>query len=112
MNPVPDSTARRPKPATGFHMSDFDIQYVARLARVRLTPEEEQRLGAQLGNILGYIEKLKKVDVSGVEPTAHAFPLVNVTRPDVATGSLSNEEALRNAPARAGGLFVVPKIVE
>jgi aspartyl-tRNA(Asn)/glutamyl-tRNA(Gln) amidotransferase subunit C len=93
-------------------MSDFNIQYVAKLARVALTPEEEKRLGEQLGNILGYIEKLKEVDVSGVEPTAHAFPVVNVTRPDVVTGSLTNEEALRNAPAKAGGLFVVPKIVE
>jgi aspartyl-tRNA(Asn)/glutamyl-tRNA(Gln) amidotransferase subunit C len=69
-------------------------------------------MGAQLGNILGYIEKLKEVDVSGVEPTAHAFPLVNVTRPDEVRPSLSQEEALRNAPAHANGLFMVPKIVE
>ena len=93
-------------------MSEFNIQYVANLARVALTPEEEQRLGGQLQNILGYIEKLNGVDVSGVEPTAHAFPLVNVMRPDVVTGSLSHEEALKNAPAKAGGLFVVPKVVE
>lgn len=63
-------------------------------------------------NILGYIEKLKEVDVSGVEPTAHAFPVVNVLRQDVVTGSLPHDEALRNAPAKAGGLFVVPKVVE
>ena len=65
-----------------------------------------------MGNILGYIEKLKEVDVSGVDPTAHAFPLVNVARPDEIRPSLSNEEALRNAPARANGLFIVPRIVE
>jgi aspartyl-tRNA(Asn)/glutamyl-tRNA(Gln) amidotransferase subunit C len=47
-----------------------------------------------------------------VEPTAHAFPLVNVMRPDVVTGSLPQDEALRNAPSQAGGLFVVPKVVE
>ena len=93
-------------------MSDFNIQYVANLARVALTPEEEQRLGGQLQNILGYIKKLHEVDVSGVEPTAHAFPLVNVMRPDVVTGSLPHDEALKNAPAKAGGLFVVPKVVE
>jgi len=93
-------------------MSDFNIPYVANLARVALTPDEEQRLGQQLTNILGYIEKLKEVDVSQVEPTAHAFPLVNVTRPDVVTGSLPHDEAMRNAPAKAGGLFVVPKVVE
>jgi len=91
---------------------DFDVKYVAHLARLALTPEEEQKIGAQLSSVLGYIEKLNEVDVTGVEPTAHAFPLVNVTRPDEVKPSLSNEEALRNAPAHANGLFMVPKIVE
>ena len=91
---------------------EIDVKYVAHLARLSLTPDEEQKISAQLGNILGYIEKLKEVDVSGVEPTAHAFPLVNVTRPDEVRPSLSNEDALRNAPAKANGLFMVPKIVE
>ncbi|MDB6024127.1 MAG: glutamyl-tRNA amidotransferase [Verrucomicrobiales bacterium] len=93
-------------------MSDFDIKYVANLARLKLTPEEETKLSAQLGNILGYIEKLKEVDVSNIEPTAHAFPLINVFRQDEVRPSLSHEEALRNAPSKGGGLFVVPKIVE
>jgi aspartyl-tRNA(Asn)/glutamyl-tRNA(Gln) amidotransferase subunit C len=91
---------------------DIDVKYVAHLARLSLSADEEQKIGAQLGNILGYIEKLKEVDVSGVEPTAHAFPLVNVTRADEVRPSISNEEALRNAPAQANGLFIVPKIVE
>jgi aspartyl-tRNA(Asn)/glutamyl-tRNA(Gln) amidotransferase subunit C len=82
------------------------------LARLALTAEEEQKIGAQLGNVLGYIEKLKEVDVSNVEPTAHAFPLVNVTRPDEIRPSLTNEEALRNAPSSSNGLFMVPKIVD
>ena len=90
----------------------IDVKYVAHLARISLSPDEEQKLSAQLGNILGYIEKLKEVNVEGVEPTAHAFPLVNVTRPDEVRPSLPNDEALRNAPAKAGGLFIVPKIVE
>ena len=91
---------------------EIDIKYVAHLARLSLSPQEEQQLGQQLGSILDYIDKLKEVDVSGVEPTAHAFPLVNVIRPDETRPSLSNEEALRNAPAKANGLFIVPKIVE
>ena len=91
---------------------NIDVKYVAHLARLSLTPDEEQRIGAQLTSVLGYIEKLKEVDVSGVEPTAHAFPLVNVTRPDEVRPSLSNEEALRNAPSKANGLFIVPRIVE
>ena len=91
---------------------EIDVKYVAHLARLSLSPEEEQRFGAQLESVLGYIKQLKQVDVSGVEPTAHAFPLVNVTRPDEVRPSLSHEEALRNAPAQVRGLFQVPKIVE
>jgi aspartyl-tRNA(Asn)/glutamyl-tRNA(Gln) amidotransferase subunit C len=88
------------------------VKYVAHLARLSLSPAEEERIGAQLGQVLGYIEKLKEVDVTGVEPTAHPFPLVNVTRPDEVRPSISHQEALRNAPAQANGLFIVPKIVE
>jgi aspartyl-tRNA(Asn)/glutamyl-tRNA(Gln) amidotransferase subunit C len=92
--------------------TEIDVKYVAHLARLALTPAEEQKIGAQLGNILGYIEKLKELDVSQVEPTAHAVPMTNVTRPDEIRPSLPTEEALRNAPAQANGLFLVPKIVE
>jgi aspartyl-tRNA(Asn)/glutamyl-tRNA(Gln) amidotransferase subunit C len=90
----------------------IDVKYVAHLARLALTADEEHKIGAQLNSVLGYIEKLKEVDVSGVEPTAHAFPLVNVTRPDEVRPSMPQDEALRNAPAQANGLFIVPKIVE
>jgi len=91
---------------------DFDVKYVAHLARIALTPDEQEKFGAQLSNILGYIEKLNQLDVNQIEPTAHAVPLVNVFRPDEVRPSLANEEALRNAPASANGLFMVPKIVE
>lgn len=90
----------------------IDVQYVAHLARLHLTPEEEQKFGAQLGQVLGYIEKLQQLDVSHVEPTAHPMPLVNVTRSDAICPSIPHEDALRNAPALGGGLFLVPKIVE
>jgi len=90
----------------------FDIQYVAHLARLHLSPDEEKKLGTQLDGILGYIEKLKELDVAQVEPTAHAVPLVNVTRPDEIRPSLPHDDALRNAPAQANGLFMMPKIVE
>jgi aspartyl-tRNA(Asn)/glutamyl-tRNA(Gln) amidotransferase subunit C len=92
--------------------TEFNVKYVGHLARLNLSPAEEEKLGSQLGSILGYIEKLRAVDVDQVEPTAHAVPLVNVTRPDEVRPSLSNEEALSNAPAKANGLFIVPKIVE
>ena len=92
--------------------AEIDVKYVAHLARIALTPDEEKKLGAQLGHILGYIEKLRELDVANVEPTAHAVPPVNVTRADEIRPSLSHADALRNAPRQAGGLFVVPKIVE
>jgi aspartyl-tRNA(Asn)/glutamyl-tRNA(Gln) amidotransferase subunit C len=92
--------------------ADIDIKYVAHLARLHLTPDEEKKLGAQLGHILGYIAKLNELDVSSVEPTAHAVPMINVTRPDEIRPSLPHDDALRNAPAQANGLFIVPKIVE
>ena len=92
--------------------AEIDVKYVAQLARIALTPDEEKKLGAQLGNILGYIEKLRELDVANIEPTAQAVPLVNVTRADETQDSLSQFETLRNAPRQANGLFIVPKIVE
>jgi aspartyl-tRNA(Asn)/glutamyl-tRNA(Gln) amidotransferase subunit C len=92
--------------------AEIDVKYVAHLARIALTPDEEGRLRAQLAGILGYIEKLRELDVSNVEPTAHAVPMVNVTRPDEIQPSLPHADALRNAPREANGLFIVPKIVE
>ncbi len=92
--------------------TDFDVKYVAHLARLALTPDEEKKFQAQLDNILGYIAKLNELDVSHVEPTAHAVPLVNVTRADAVRPSMPHDEAMRNAPAHGNGLFLVPKIVE
>tara|TARA_B000000557_G_C20587296_1_gene363995 strand:+ start:161 stop:439 length:279 start_codon:yes stop_codon:yes gene_type:complete len=91
---------------------EMDLSRAVKLARIELTPEEEQRLAPQLAEVLQYVEKLNELDVSDVEPTAHATPLSNVMREDEPRESLSQEEALRNAPKTANGLFVVPKIVE
>jgi aspartyl-tRNA(Asn)/glutamyl-tRNA(Gln) amidotransferase subunit C len=92
--------------------TDFNVKYVSQLARLDLSPEEQERLGEQLEQILHFVEKLNELDVTDVEPTAHATPLLNVTRPDVVRPSMSPHEFLPNAPAQANGLFVVPKIVE
>ena len=92
--------------------TDFDIKYVANLARIALTPDEEAKLGAQLGDILGYIKQLEELDVTDVEPMAHAVPMANVLRPDEVRPSIPQEAALANAPKQANGLFIVPKIVE
>ena len=89
--------------------AEIDVKYVAHLARIALTPDEEKKIGSQLGHILGYIEKLRELDVTNVEPTAHAVPLVNVTRADEIRPSLPHEDALRNAPRQANGLVHRPE---
>ena len=66
----------------------------------------------QLGDILGYIKQLEELDVTDVEPMAHAVPLANVLRADEVRPSIPQEAALANAPKQANGLFIVPKIVE
>jgi aspartyl-tRNA(Asn)/glutamyl-tRNA(Gln) amidotransferase subunit C len=91
---------------------DLDIDRLASLARLALTPEEKATFSAQLGDVLGYIELLKEVDVTGIEPTAHAFPVVNVWAADIARPGLTVEAALSNAPAQRDHMFVVPKVVD
>jgi aspartyl-tRNA(Asn)/glutamyl-tRNA(Gln) amidotransferase subunit C len=91
---------------------DLDVNYVAKLARLKLTEEEARIFQEQLGHVLEYADKLREVDVSGVEAAAHAVPIFNVVREDVARDWFTAEEALSNAPRQANGLFVVPKVVE
>ena len=93
-------------------ISREEVRHVARLARLALTDEELERMREQLDAILAYIDKLRELDVEGVEPTSHAVPLVNVMRDDEITPVLSQEAALANAPDRAGELFRVPRIIE
>ena len=88
-----------------------DARHVARLARLWLDDAHLQRLTGQLASILAYVNKLGKVDVSGIEPMAHALPLHNVFRQDVIEASLPLEKVLANAPATDGPFFKVPKIL-
>ena len=92
--------------------TSIDIDYVATLARIELTDEEREQFSAQLVDILNYFERIKAVDVSGIEPTAHAFPLYNVWGEDKAEPGFSLEEALLNAPEHRDNQIVVPKVVE
>lgn len=91
---------------------DLNIDRVAQLARIALTPEERSAYAAQLAEVLQHVEQLKQVDVSDVEPTAHAFAVENVWADDVVEPGLPVEDALRNAPARRQNMIVVPKVVE
>jgi aspartyl-tRNA(Asn)/glutamyl-tRNA(Gln) amidotransferase subunit C len=92
--------------------ADLNIDRIAQLARIALTPEEKEKFAGQLADVLTHIEQLKQVDVSGVEPTAHAFPVYNVWAEDISQPGLPVEEALRNAPAQRNHMIVVPKVVE
>jgi aspartyl-tRNA(Asn)/glutamyl-tRNA(Gln) amidotransferase subunit C len=92
--------------------SDLNLDYLANLARLALSDAEKAKFSQQLGDILHYVEKLKQVDVTGVEPMAHASPVFNVWQPDVASPGLPVEAALRNAPAQRENMIVVPKVVE
>jgi len=94
-------------------MSDaFDVRYTAQLARLNLSDAEIAKFQTQLSQVLDYVEKLKQVDVSGVEPTAHAFEVFNVFRADESRTWFQPEEALANAPRQANQLFIVPKVIE
>jgi aspartyl-tRNA(Asn)/glutamyl-tRNA(Gln) amidotransferase subunit C len=92
--------------------SDLDVAYVARLARLNLSEEETRLFQSQLGQVLAHASKLREVDVSGVEVSAHAIPVFNVFREDEPRDWFSAEEALSNAPQKTNGLFIVTKVVE
>jgi aspartyl-tRNA(Asn)/glutamyl-tRNA(Gln) amidotransferase subunit C len=92
--------------------TELNIDHIAKLARLALTAEEKAKFAAQLGDILHHIEQLGKVDVSGIEPTAHAFAVTNVWQEDIARPGFQVELALKNAPAQREHMVVVPKVVE
>lgn len=91
---------------------EIDLDHLCRLARLSLTEGERERLRDQLGRIVSYVEKLKEVDVDGVEPMAHAMPLTNVWREDVATPHPDPDGLLRNAPETRDHQIVVPKVID
>ena len=93
-------------------ISEKDVKYVASLARIHLSDDEIAGLTKNLEKILHYMEKLNKLDVSGVEPTSHVLPLQNVTRDDVVMPSLDQKTVLQMAVEKESGSFKVPKVIE
>ncbi|OGX25115.1 MAG: asparaginyl/glutamyl-tRNA amidotransferase subunit C [Omnitrophica WOR_2 bacterium RIFCSPHIGHO2_02_FULL_48_11] len=89
-----------------------DVKYIASLSRINLKEQEVGRLTKNLEAILHYIEKLKKVDVSQVQPTSHVFPLNNVFREDVVQPSLHQDKAIKISQNHHQGSFKVPKVIE
>jgi aspartyl-tRNA(Asn)/glutamyl-tRNA(Gln) amidotransferase subunit C len=91
---------------------EFDVRYTAQLARLNLSEEEIAKFQAQLSHVLEHVEKLSRVDISGVEPTAHTSPIFNVLRADEPRPWFDPAAALANAPRQANQLFIVPKVLD
>jgi aspartyl-tRNA(Asn)/glutamyl-tRNA(Gln) amidotransferase subunit C len=88
------------------------VRRVAHLARIRVTEEDAGALRGELNAILGFVEQLDEVDVTGVEPMTSVQPMAMKARPDAVTDGGKAEDVLANAPAREDRFFLVPKVVE
>ncbi len=93
-------------------ITDKDIEYVARLAKLNLSAEEKERLVGQMGDIVEFANKISELDTEGVKPTNHILEVNNVFREDEVKESYSREDILKNAPVKEAGCFVVPSIVQ
>jgi aspartyl-tRNA(Asn)/glutamyl-tRNA(Gln) amidotransferase subunit C len=90
-------------------MIDRDqVLHVARLARLELTDDEVEHFAAELSNVLDWVETIDELDLDDVPPTSHVVDVVNRLRPDEPRPSLTQEQALANAPAVQDGGFLVP----
>lgn len=88
-----------------------EVVHVARLARLKLSEEQEKRFALQLNKVLEYMERLNELNTEGVEPTFHAVSLQNALREDEVRPSLPREISLDNAPEKTKVFFVVPKVI-
>ena len=93
-------------------LSSTEIDHIALLARLDLSPQECERAADELSQILDYFEQLAQLDTENVEPTSHVIPVVNVLREDVVYTGLPIDAVLQNAPEHAAGQFQVPRVVE
>lgn len=93
-------------------ITEDEVRHIVKLARLTLSEEELQTYRGQLNTIIGHVEQLGELDTGGIEPTSHVLPITNVMRDDLSAPSLSNGEALQNAPDPSGKFYRVPKIIE
>ena len=89
-----------------------EVDHIALLARLDLSPAERERATRELSQILDHFQQLGELETDDIEPTSHVFPVVNVLRQDEVRTGLAREAALQNAPEQAGGMFQVPRVVE
>lgn len=88
-----------------------DVEYVAKLAKLKLSREEKRKFQKELDKVIRYIDQLNQVDTENVPPTSHVVPMQNVLREDKVKPSLTQDEALANAPDKKDGHFRVPKVI-
>jgi aspartyl-tRNA(Asn)/glutamyl-tRNA(Gln) amidotransferase subunit C len=93
-------------------ITEDEVRHIVKLARLSLSEDELSMYRGQLNAIIGHVEQLNTLDTTGIEPTSHVLPITNVMRDDLNIKSLSNEEALKNAPDPSDNFFRVPKIIE
>lgn len=93
-------------------MNSFNLKHIAHLARLEFRDEELKLFESQVAGILNFIEELKEVDVSSVEPTSHPLMISNVFRADVPKPSIAIENFLKHSPRSRGKYFEVPKVIE
>ena len=88
------------------------VKRVARLARIAVSEEDAERMTGELNTILGFVEQLNEVDVSGVEPMTSVIPMNMKKRQDAVTDGNKAADIVANAPATDENFFLVPKVVE
>ena len=93
-------------------ISKKDVEYVARLARLKLSETEKEAHAKQLNKILGYMDKLNQLDTTHIKPTSHVVEMQNVFREDSVTPSIPVDNAFQNAPDKKDNFFRVPKVIE
>ncbi|MDX9702829.1 MAG: Asp-tRNA(Asn)/Glu-tRNA(Gln) amidotransferase subunit GatC [Candidatus Auribacterota bacterium] len=89
-----------------------DVDYIAKLARITLSDDEQKNFTRQLDSILEYVNKLNELDTDSVEPTAHILPVQNVFREDEVKPCADSKLAVEQSPELRDGLFIVPPVIE
>lgn len=93
-------------------VNDIIVEKLANLSRLQFDAAEKEAIKNDLQKMIGFVEKLNELDTSGVEPLLHMSGNINVLRADEVKGSISREDALKNAPVHDTHFFKVPKVIK
>lgn len=93
-------------------VNDQLVDKLSRLSRLQFSEQDKQAIRTDLERMIGFVEKLNELELTGIEPLLHMSREVNVLREDIVKGSVSRTEALKNAPAKDEQFFLVPKVIK